>query len=666
MSFLAPLFLLGLVALAIPVWLHLMNRSDPPAQPFSSTFLLKHSEQITSSQRSVRYWLLLSLRLLALLILVLLFAQPAIQRLQSDVSGPGDKQILILLDRSLSMDASDRWQQAQQLLADLLEDQPAGTSAQLVAASGRYEVIQESTTDLSAVRTAIQRVRPDSSELNLGALVQAADDLVVALGGEVEIHLISDLQASNLPPRFTDLVPSRAPMIIHAVQSDQANLTLTAQWQGQAIAAQIQSDRPGVVAPGEVELRIDGDLAARVDAQPSGDQLWTVRFELPELPLDSREIELGFAADDALAADNHFYLAPPTNNQVSALVLAATATLNDALYLRTALESLSSPRVAVDVQYAGGSANLALDDYQLVLVQDAGVLSDGLTSALESWVARGGNLMLVAGSRVANGETIPLSAGRLQANASDAQPGLLINDLRHAAFSRFPANSLSAELYRPRQLTGFEGRVLVQTSSGLPFMVEQSRGAGRILLIAHGMTPDATNLSLQPDFVPLIRSLVSWMAEINRLPSTLTTGDSLLLGTVDAADRTGAPVVQQLFLTDGSPLLGLSQQGQRQSFRIPQPGVYGLQTASGLYRAAANLPLAEIGLRPIEPSQLETWQRLAAAATNRITDSVEAGESQRLLPEWKTWEAWLLPLLLGLLIAEALFANAHLKVRREA
>ena len=670
MALLTPLFLLGLGCLAIPIWLHLMNRSDPPAQPFSSTLLLKHSDQITSSERSLRYWFLLVLRLLALLILILLFAQPAMRVFQSENSGPTENNVILLLDRSLSMSAGQRWSSAQDRLNQLLDSLPAGTSAQLLAASDRLELVQEPTTDFATIRASVQRLRPDQGELNMAALIAAADDLAAGLPGTSEIHLFSDLQASNLPTRFSDLVPSRAPLQLHPVGDDESsNASLTAAYSGSDIQAWVQWQGFGSDQPlPTISLHTDGELLASAELQQESGGLWSARFEQPEFPRDTRTLEVRLDLQDSLLADNRYFLAPPAANSVRALVLSATASLNDSLYLRTALQSLSDPQVEVDVQYAGGGVNFALDDYQLVLLNDAGALSDGIGEALESWVGRGGNLLLVAGSRVSNGENIPISGGRLQLSNGSDQQGLLMNNSRHSAFSRFASNSLAAELYQPRQLSGFSGNVLVQTSAGWPWMIEQTRGAGRILLLAHSLAPDATSLSLQPEFVPLLRSLVSWMAEINRLPRQIKTGDRILLGASSSGEESsGAPVIQQLFLANGSPLLGLSEQGQRRTYRIDEPGLYGLQTASGLHHAAANIPLAETSLAAVEPQLLQRWRELASPENIQVVDNTAvAGESMALLPEWRTWENWLLPALLALLLAEALFANAHLRVRRES
>ena len=80
MNFLAPLFLAGLGAVALPVWLHLLQTQTPERQPFSSAMLLRMSEQRIHLRRRLRYLLLMALRIALFALLALAFSQPLWQR----------------------------------------------------------------------------------------------------------------------------------------------------------------------------------------------------------------------------------------------------------------------------------------------------------------------------------------------------------------------------------------------------------------------------------------------------------------------------------------------------------------------------------------------------------------------------------------------------------
>ena len=76
MSFLYPAFLVGALAMAVPIVLHLLRRDVAPDVPFSAVRLLQKSPVEQSRRRQLKDLLLLAARVAALLLLALAFARP--------------------------------------------------------------------------------------------------------------------------------------------------------------------------------------------------------------------------------------------------------------------------------------------------------------------------------------------------------------------------------------------------------------------------------------------------------------------------------------------------------------------------------------------------------------------------------------------------------------
>ena len=76
MSFLAPLFLLGALAIAVPFWLHRLQIQSSNRKPFSSAMLLETTEQQVHVQKKLKYLALLALRAALLALIALAFAKP--------------------------------------------------------------------------------------------------------------------------------------------------------------------------------------------------------------------------------------------------------------------------------------------------------------------------------------------------------------------------------------------------------------------------------------------------------------------------------------------------------------------------------------------------------------------------------------------------------------
>ena len=80
MAFLAPLFLAGALAAAVPIVLHLLKREPEARVKFAAVKLLRRAPVEHADRRHLRELLLLALRVAALLLLALAFARPFLGR----------------------------------------------------------------------------------------------------------------------------------------------------------------------------------------------------------------------------------------------------------------------------------------------------------------------------------------------------------------------------------------------------------------------------------------------------------------------------------------------------------------------------------------------------------------------------------------------------------
>src|SRR5437763_15963003 len=112
MSFLSPLFLVGLATLAVPVFIHLIQREKKYVVQFPSLMFLQRIPYQSIRRRRIHNWTLLLIRLAALLLIVAAFARPFLRRPERTVVSTGAREVVILLDRSYSMAYANRWDQA--------------------------------------------------------------------------------------------------------------------------------------------------------------------------------------------------------------------------------------------------------------------------------------------------------------------------------------------------------------------------------------------------------------------------------------------------------------------------------------------------------------------------------------------------------------------------
>jgi hypothetical protein len=104
MAFLAPLFLAGAVAAAIPIAIHLFHRRTAPVIEFAAMRYLKGAPVEQSHRRRLRELLLLALRVAALMLLAFAFARPFFEAATAGASAT-----VVLIDTSASLSAPDQF-----------------------------------------------------------------------------------------------------------------------------------------------------------------------------------------------------------------------------------------------------------------------------------------------------------------------------------------------------------------------------------------------------------------------------------------------------------------------------------------------------------------------------------------------------------------------------
>jgi hypothetical protein len=191
-GFLSPLFLLGLLTIAIPIVLHLFRRRVDPVVPFAATRFLRKAPVEQAQRRRLQDLLLLALRAAALLLLAIGFARPY---LASPVDASGAGLTVVLVDVSASMGDGPRFAQALELAGRAIDGAPAGDEVAVMTFAARPALVVQPTGDRGAARAALSRLRPTAAGTRYRAALARAADL--ARTRPARLVLVTDLQESG-------------------------------------------------------------------------------------------------------------------------------------------------------------------------------------------------------------------------------------------------------------------------------------------------------------------------------------------------------------------------------------------------------------------------------------------------------------------------------------
>src|SRR5262245_28737452 len=114
MSFLTPLFFLGLAAIAVPILVHLIQREKKNVIQFPSLMFVQRIPYQSVRRRRLRHWGLLAMRIAAITLIAMAFARPFLpQRAAAQIAAiGGNKELVVMVDRSASMGFGDHWSRA--------------------------------------------------------------------------------------------------------------------------------------------------------------------------------------------------------------------------------------------------------------------------------------------------------------------------------------------------------------------------------------------------------------------------------------------------------------------------------------------------------------------------------------------------------------------------
>ena len=694
MNFLAPLFLLGCLAIAAPIIFHLIRRTTREKTRFSSLIFLRPDPPRLTQRSRIENWLLLLLRAAALGLLALAFARPFLLTESPPAADSGNmRRVVLLVDTSASMRRAGLTETAREKADELLRAAKPGDQVALWTFDStmrRLMDLAEWTTlpAESRAATALGRltdVKPTWNSTHLGnALTTAAELLSAENNGTAdkapsggEIFVISDFQEGS---RVEGLQGWAWPQEVGVT-----SIPLTSKTAGNAGLALAPENTPDPAAPPEARVRIwNATDSPNETFQVGWSSLQGGPFIGPALditvpPGQSRVVSLPCSAEapagseprfiqlkgDAEPFDNTLFTAPPVTAQVTVHYFGAEALTDSKQPLFFLNQALPQTRqVAVKLNALSPDAPLpAVVPGQLVLFFASGNPPAAQASFLHEQLTSGRTVFLSLTSAEA-APALATLAGSSSIKLDEIKPatyGMWSEiDFKHPLFAPFadPRFSDFTKIrfwsYRRFDAAALPGcRVLAKFDSGDPALVEVPVGQGRLIVLASGWQPSASQLALSSKFVPLLASLMEWSGTTITPPAQFFTGQAVPFNVLGL---TGAGPVR-VRLPDGTISTPASEVAAFTS--TAQPGLY-TATAGALTKTfAVNPDPAESRTPPLPADELDRLGVPVKQASGRDPDKKgSAGPAPAIETEsrQKLWR-WIILAALAVLLIETLLAG---------
>ncbi len=677
LSFLVPAFFVGLLALGIPIAIHLIRRDTRDPVQFPSFMFLDKVPQKRNEKRRIHRWPLFLLRSLAVLLLVLAFARPFLDRGEaaSVLATSGDREVVVLLDRSYSMALGDRWDRAVAAATEVVDGLSGGDRGTVVFFDSGAETTSESTTDRNVLRTALRNADPGPRTTRYApALRYAARILSSSPLPRHELVVISDFQRGGWDADGGETASLRIPQgtSISTVSVSDAesgvNLSIeSADFERESVAgrervtvtARLTSN--GVVS-GEVPmvLEVDGrEIETRTVTFGEGNSA-TISFAALTLPEEGITRGTLRIPEDQLPPDNTFHFVLSSDQRIPVLVIEGAG--SSSYFLERALSIGGTPGFRPEIRRGGELRAVDLQSSPVVILNQTPFPSGVQGDRLREYIQQGGGVVMLLGTNSPGdwSGVLPNIAGPVD-RSRDGGITLGYVDLGHPVFEAFAGprsgDFSSARFYRYRPLPSDAfPRVLARFGDGGAALAERPVGNGRILLWTSTLDTDWNDLTLQPVFLPFLHQMVKYAAGHEPPRSWMTVGDPLdargLLPTGEQSGVVITPSTSRIDVTAGAPI------------ELSDVGFYELRDASGSTRLASyavNVDPSESELSVFDPEEMRTALLAAASATPDATSQVGLTLTERERRQNGWW--YLMIGVFILLAAETLFSNGLIDAR---
>ncbi len=553
MVFTAPLFLIGLVAVAIPVIVHLFNFRRYRKIYFSNVERLEQLKSETQRQSTLRQLLIMAARILAVAFIVLAFARPVLTGTSQEVK-TGINDVSIYIDNSYSMEGTDG--------NVALIEKAKSKAREIVDAYGAGDRFQLMTSDVEGrefhwlskeeVLSRIDEVEAGSSTLTVSSAVRRQQDFLSSGNGNRYAYVISDFQVST-----TDIAEMRVDSAVSLtlvplesasrsnVYVDSVSLNAPVFGKGSAVVAEVwmcnDGDEDLEKVPVSLYINERQRALSAVDMPARGRVKVEMHFVVDETGIMDGRVETN---DYPVTFDDRYYFSINVREQTRGLVVEGGA--GNAFLARLFDGDSAVKTVTVSSREMDFSR---IDGNEFIIVDELETLTTGMAQSLHTFAERGGTVVVVVADNAdekSYNEALalfdaPRLAGRVRGRVASASLNM-DNELYRNVF-----DGRNRDIELP-SVTDYHRMVwsastlrepLITLVNGDDYITVTKCGRGRLYLIAAPLRDEHTDFVRQALFVPTLYNMALYSVPPSALQVTFGQEAPLLMtGDYSSAEGT--------------------------------------------------------------------------------------------------------------------------------
>ena len=516
-----PWFLLGLLAIAIPVIIHLLQLRRPQRLLFTNTAFIREVELVTVRHRNLQRWLLLLVRVAGLMALVFVFCQPFIPARKNTPVSDGT---VVLIDNSFSMQGDGVGTTS--IFADALGQ--ARDIGKAASGGGNFRLLNSGNNVL--LPTAYQT---KLDELKLG--VQNPFSLLRSETGErfskaSSVYVFSDFQKKTVDVATLAGLTNREVVLVPLVGKGRGNLYVDSMWLDDAfirlrtnVGLHIRMRNGGNIklndSPVKVFLAARQAAAYRVTVGPGQAVTSVIQVQIADKALAQGRV---VTEDVPVTFDNTYYFTLQPAAAIRVMEIGAEPVAQQ-LYRNEPLftYSFSKPQ---QVDYG------VLQRANFVIVHELERVDAGLRDGLRSVVKRGGSVVVVPSGAVASHDSyqqlfkeLGLGTVQWEVTTSTLELRAVAMPSAREPFFRDVFGGQQREAIMPRVAPVLRwartGKDILKLRDGESYLASFASGAGEVYVFSAPFSEQFSDFMSHSLFVPVMYRMAMLSYQNDQLPA---------------------------------------------------------------------------------------------------------------------------------------------------
>ncbi len=591
MTFLNPAILFGLLAVSVPILIHLFNLRKVQRMEFSTLMFIKELQKTKLKRIKLKQLILLALRCLAIIFLVIAFSKPVFEGIAGDSSG--QKTVLIFLDDSFSMNVKDEsgtyFDRAKSMIESILKNYKENDEVYFIPTSVAkmknkriyYEDFQEIIDSTKSMKPVFKSASMDEIVLMANEILSKSKNIAR------EVYVISDFQIGNFSVNESagerEAFQNTNLYLINIGDREANNLSVD---DFEVISKIIDKDRTAKVKVNlsnhnkfnvsnkVLNLYIDGNKVSERVTDAGSLSKKDVEFEFKPLRTGSIagyiELAQNDPSEDEILEDNRMYFTLYIPEEFNVLMVGSNP--EDSRFIEAALasaEEMLSDSVAVREKFVKveNSSTLGnLSSYDLVFITGKNSFSEDEAMSLKNYIEGGRGAFIFPGENIDVGNyndvllskfSIARISGRQNSSPQPDGTGLAFErlDFEHPLLSEVFKNeqlsitSDNANLESPGIRSYYEiikddgANSIITLNYKKDFLAESQAGDGKLILSSVPANLSFSDFPLKSLFAPLIIRSVFYLGNSFDYKKNYTVGNINIINTrnLGPADKVVIP-----------------------------------------------------------------------------------------------------------------------------